>query len=119
MSLKSSKAPSLLHGRILAGRGRKALSRTALALLAGLALAAPARAQTAPAQPLPVTVSPSGYEDPVAAEHRTRQERLLKRMQEDEFLFRNICVQCGGGVDGPGANAPFNPVQALSGRAGR
>jgi hypothetical protein len=83
-------------------------------LIALLALLSPVAAQDNRTEPLPVTVSPSGYEDAVANEARERQERILKRMQEDEYLFRNICVQCGGGVDGPGAYEPFNPIQALT-----
>lgn len=83
-----------------------------IAALLSAGLTGAASAQEA-SPPLPVTVSPSAYEDPAETEARTRQARLLKRMQEAEFLFRNICVQCGGGVDKPGAYAPFDPVQAL------
>jgi hypothetical protein len=86
-----------------------------LALLLPLAPAAGTAVAQQPAAPLPLTVRPSGT-DPVEAEARARQERLLKRMQENEYLFRNICVQCGGGVNKPGAYAPFHPIDVLGRR---
>ena len=80
------------------------------AVLAGAALAAlPAAAQ----EPLTLTVRPSGF-DGLTAEARAREARLQRRMQEADFLFRNICTHCGGGIDRPGSTAPFNPLDALS-----
>jgi hypothetical protein len=104
-----------------AGRPRRRIVAAGTGVLAAALLGAlspalsPALAQAPASPPLPIIVSPSGVE-PAPSEAQQRQERLLKRMQEDEFLFRNICVRCGGGVDKPGAYAPFNPAQALSGR---
>jgi hypothetical protein len=79
-----------------------------LVLLASLESAA--RAQEA--QPPLLVVRPSGV-DAKTDEARAREDRLYRRMRENEYLFRNICVQCGGGVNRTGANAPFNPIQAL------
>jgi hypothetical protein len=69
-----------------------------------------ARAQE-PVPPL-LVVRPSGIEGKTD-EARAREDRLYRRMRENDYLFRNICVHCGGGVNRAGANAPFNPVQAL------
>jgi hypothetical protein len=98
-------------------RLRRLLPAAAAALLA---CSAGARAQDTSGdsgKALPLTVRPSGYDaDAVASEARQRQERLLERMKRDDYLFRNICIQCGGGIrSGPGAYAPFNPIQALPG----
>jgi len=82
----------------------------AAALLAGLG--GTAGAQDPSGGALPFTVRPSAFDAP-SDEARRRQERLLRRMETDEYLFRNICVQCGGGVNKPGAYAPFEPIQAL------
>ena len=41
-----------------------------------------------------------------------REALLLRRMDEAEFQFRNICDRCGG-RDRPGANAPFDPIGTL------
>jgi hypothetical protein len=64
------------------------------------------------AKPPLLVVRPSGI-DQQNAEARAREDRLYRRMRENDYLFRNICVQCGGGVNRAGANAPFNPIQAL------
>ena len=64
------------------------------------------------AQPPLLVVRPSGI-DAKTDEARAREDRLYRRMRENDYLFRNICVQCGGGVNRSGANAPFNPIQAL------
>jgi hypothetical protein len=34
-------------------------------------------------------------------------------MQEADYLLRNICIQCGGGIDRPGAYGPVDPVATL------
>jgi hypothetical protein len=59
-----------------------------------------------------LVVRPSGV-DQQSEEARQREDRLYRRMRENDYLFRNICVQCGGGVNRAGSNAPFNPIQAL------
>jgi hypothetical protein len=64
------------------------------------------------AQPPLLVVRPSGF-DQKTDEARAREDRLYRRMQENDYLFRNICVHCGGGINRSGANAPFNPIQAL------
>lgn len=87
------------------------MRRTSI-LLAMLAACGGALAQETPSEGLTLRVSPSGY-DTVAAEARAREARLQQRMREADFLFRNICRQCGGGTDRPGSNAPFNPIETL------
>jgi hypothetical protein len=81
-----------------------------LALVAGWAGAASAQ-ESSSTLPL-LKVRPSGV-DRKAEEARAREDRLLRRMQENDYLFRNICIQCGGGVNRAGSNAPFYPVQSL------
>ncbi len=81
----------------------------ALSLLALLAFGWPAGAQEAPA--LTLTVKPSGYD--ADAEARAREERLLKRMERADYLLRNICVRCGGGINRPGAYESVDPVATL------
>jgi hypothetical protein len=88
------------------------MSRLIVAAAFLASLGGPVAAQDSAAGALPLTVRPSAYDSP-SSDARQRQDRLLKRMQEDEYLFRNICVQCGGGVNKPGANAPFEPADAL------
>jgi hypothetical protein len=78
------------------------------------ALSATAAAQTAAQATKPpfLVVKPSGF-DERTDEARAREDRLLRRMEQNDYLFRNICVHCGGGVNRVGSNAPFNPIQAL------
>jgi hypothetical protein len=107
---------SRMQGKSRARRAATAFVRTT-ALAAALALLAGAASAQEASAPLPIVVSPSGYDrDDVGAEARARQERLLKRMEENDYLFRNICIQCGGGVNRPGAYAPFEPIDALGRR---
>ena len=79
----------------------------------GFALAAllfgAAVAQESPA--MTMNVRPSGYEG--SDEARARQARLEKRMREAEYLLRNICIHCGGGINRPGAYGPVDPVATL------
>ena len=86
----------------------------ATALTAPAALSATAAAQTAaqPTKPPFLVVKPSGF-DERTEEAKAREDRLLRRMEQNDYLFRNICVHCGGGVNRVGSNAPFNPIQAL------
>ena len=87
------------------------MTRFLSALALAGSLAGPALAQDT-ALP-PITVRPSGVEDE-GATARERQERLMRRMQADEYRFRHICTHC---VSGAGAAAaPFHPLQALGGR---
>ena len=79
--------------------------------LAGL-LGNAAAAQEAPAMQL--SVRPSGYD--AAEEAKAREERLRKRMEQADFLLRNICIQCGGGINRPGAYGPVDPVATLGAR---
>jgi hypothetical protein len=58
-------------------------------------------------------VRPSGV-DGKTDDARAREDRLYRRMQENDYLFRNICVRCGGGINRLGSNAPFNPIKTLS-----
>lgn len=81
----------------------------ALALAAALLWSGAASAQDAPA--LTLSVRPSGYE--AGEEARGREERLRKKMEQAEFLLRNICIQCGGGINRPGAYGPVDPVATL------
>ncbi|HEV2558973.1 MAG TPA: hypothetical protein VGU45_10130 [Microvirga sp.] len=83
------------------------------ALLSLLLLAAPAAAQEAGAEAPAMTLSvrPSGYD--ADAESREREERLKKRMERADYLLRNICIQCGGGINRPGAYGPVDPVATL------
>ena len=77
--------------------------------------AAPAPAQER--EPLPLVVRPRATEGSVSEEARARQERLLRRMQQADYLFRNICRNCGGAIEGAGAYDPFEPLARLN--AGR
>jgi hypothetical protein len=83
------------------------------ALLRSLALAAttllplPAGAQNAD----PPTLMVRAPAAPTDA--RARQERLLRRMEEADYLMRHICTRCGG-VERPGDTAPFEPLARLS-----
>jgi hypothetical protein len=70
-----------------------------------------ASAEEAPG--LMLTIHPSGV-DTLTAEAREREERLRRRMEQADFLFRNICTQCGGGIKAPGAFSPFDPVGTLN-----
>jgi hypothetical protein len=70
------------------------------------------------ATPPSFVVKPSGF-DERTEEAKAREDRLLRRLERDDYLFRNICVHCGGGVNRAGSNAPFNPMQALSLQARR
>lgn len=82
-------------------------------LLLGLALAAqlvPLRAQDAGLPP--ITVRPSGIEDP-SAESRERQERLSRRLERSDYAFRSICTHCAARRDQAGGDAPFYPYQVL------
>jgi hypothetical protein len=77
---------------------------------------APSAEEASPA-PLRLRVSPSGI-DHAASESLVRQERLMRRMQQSDFLFRSICVRCGGRSDFPYVTAPFEPEAALRRGAG-
>jgi hypothetical protein len=93
------------------GCGRRIGRWAGLALL--LAAAAPAAAQ----EPLTMRVKPlpTPSESEISAEARARQERLLRRMREADYLFRNICRNCGGSIEGPGAYDPVDPPSRLGG----
>jgi hypothetical protein len=81
-------------------------------LLGALVSFAALAASTAGAQEaLTLTVRPSGL-DVLSAPAREREALLLRRMEENEFLFRRICDRCGG-RDRPRANAPFDPIGTL------
>jgi hypothetical protein len=79
------------------------------------AMAAGAAAQTSGENTKPpfLVVKPSGF-DERTEEAKAREDQLLRRMERADYLFRNICIHCGGGVNRVGSNAPFNPIQALS-----
>ncbi|MBM6592693.1 hypothetical protein [Microvirga pudoricolor] len=102
--------------------------RFILACLALLPLSLPAMAQapaappgtgpeasTGASQPLRLKVRPSGYE-PAPEDAVARQERLLKRMADNDFLFRSICQNCGDAWK-HNSYAPFNPMRSLKGMA--
>ena len=87
---------------------------------AALAAAVVLLAGSASAQEVPtlrVKPLPAPKEADIAAETQARQERLLKRMQQADYLFRNICRNCGGAIEGPHAYDPFDPPSRLA--AGR
>ena len=66
--------------------------------------------------PLAITVRPSRVEDQ-ADDAREREDRLYRRMQQNEFQFRNICTGCGGGMAQTGGSVPFNPIETLANRS--
>ena len=82
-------------------------------LIAVLFLSGAAGARAENAKPPLLIVHPSGVDDR-NEDARAREDRLNRRMQENDYLFRNICVQCGGGINRAGSNAPFNPIKTLS-----
>lgn len=82
-----------------------------IAALLVLGLAPKAHAEDA--KPPLLIVRPSGV-DGKTDDARAREDRLYRRMQENDYLFRNICVRCGGGINRLGSNAPFNPIKTLS-----
>src|SRR4051812_10930300 len=84
----------------------------ATALLAPSAAPAQSPADSLGGLP-PLTVRPSGIEDP-EAEARARQERLLSRMQQSDYRFRSICTLCGTGPSQPPPSTPFRPVETLA-----
>jgi hypothetical protein len=95
-------------------RGVFATALYAAALACPAFLVGPAAAQEEPAsRPLTLTVRPSGR-DPSPDEALARQERLLKRMSQNDFMFRSICVQCGDAWK-HNSYAPFDPTRSLKG----
>ncbi|MGO4704745.1 hypothetical protein AB4072_03070 [Microvirga sp. 2MCAF38] len=89
------------------------MKRVVLALVALGALMGPALAQeTSTSKPLTLSVRPSGF-DNVSSETRARQDRLAKQMEENDFKFRSICMQCGDKWK-HNTYAPFEPQRALN-----
>jgi hypothetical protein len=86
------------------------MSRLLAAFLCLWALASTGAAQ----EPMTLTVRPSGVDQPdgLSPEAQEREARLRRRMEENDFLFRNICIQCGG-ANRAGPSAPFEPMDAL------
>jgi hypothetical protein len=54
-----------------------------------------------------LNVTPSGVEE------ESEEQRLDRRLRQREFLFRSICIHCGG-VDRYPSRAPFHPLDALA-----
>jgi hypothetical protein len=81
-----------------------------------LVLAGPVFAQAAPEgqAPLQLTVRPSGYEAE-ANEATERQQRLLKRLEQSDYMMRSICINCGDRWNHQ-IYAPFNPLASLGRR---
>jgi hypothetical protein len=89
-------------------------SRIVLTCIGVAASFVPAIAQEAGStRPLTLTVRPSGR-DTTPDEAVARQERLLKRMAQNDFLFRSICIRCGDAWK-HNSYAPFNPMRSLRG----
>jgi hypothetical protein len=89
-------------------------SRIALVCIGFSTTILPVGAQeSGPTKPLTLTVRPSGR-DMAPDEAVARQERLLKRMAQNDFLFRSICVSCGDAWK-HNSYAPFNPMRSLRG----
>jgi hypothetical protein len=65
----------------------------------------PAAAQ-GQSRPLTLNVRPSGVEA------ETAEERLERRLRQNEFLFRSICIHCSP-ADRNASSAPFNPLDTL------
>ena len=78
-------------------------------------LASPVMAQNSPktteSPALTLKVRPSGTTD-ADSDNRARQERLAKRMEENDFLFRSSCMQCGDAWTHT-SYAPFEPLRSL------
>jgi hypothetical protein len=78
---------------------RTACLAAALAAISGIAaLAGAAGAQEAEPPPAeaglpPITVRPSGVQDDGEAA-RARQERLARRLERSDYVFRHICTHC-------------------------
>ncbi|MET0743230.1 MAG: hypothetical protein ABWY78_07665 [Microvirga sp.] len=89
-------------------------SRIVLICVAVSATILPAAAQeSGSTRPLTLTVRPSGR-DTAPDEALARQERLLKRMAQNDFMFRSICISCGDAWK-HNSYAPFNPMRSLHG----
>ena len=82
----------------------------AIALAAACCGPVSAQGQAEEGEPLILKVRPSGYDKPEDA--RTRQEKLLKRLERSDYWVRSICVQCGDAWKHQ-IYAPFNPLDAL------
>jgi hypothetical protein len=73
-----------------------------------------ASAEPPSSAPLSITVRPSRVDDGTD-EAREREDRLYRRMQQNDFDFRHICTGCGEAAPA-GGGAPFNPIEALASR---
>lgn len=77
-----------------------------------LVLAGQALAQTAPdPKAMQLTVRPSGY-DAGQNEALERQQKLLKRLEQSDYMVRSICFNCGDAWKHQ-TYAPFNPLASL------
>ncbi|MBF9231766.1 hypothetical protein [Microvirga alba] len=82
-----------------------------LATLSG----SPVLAQESPnSKAMVLTVRPSGYEAS-GTDAQARQQRLLQRMEQSDYMVRSICSQCGDNWKHQ-TYAPFNPLASLSAR---
>jgi len=91
---------------------RKLLESLVWTNLAILGVAGPALAQAAPeGKAMQLTVRPSGY-DAQTNEAQERQQKLLKRMEQADYMVRSICVNCGDHWKHQ-TYAPFNPLASL------
>ncbi len=86
---------------------RAARLAAALAALAGPAAARDAEAPPPEGGLPPITVRPSGVQDDGEAA-RARQERLARRLEQSDYVFRHICTHCMG-RRGPEEPAPVDP----------
>lgn len=84
------------------------------ALLASVVSGAAFAEETAPSKAMVLTVRPSGY-DASQTETEARRERLLKRIEQSDYMVRSICVQCGDHWKHQ-IYAPFEPLASLSPR---
>lgn len=58
-----------------------------------------------------LTVRPSGYEAE-QNEAKQRQEKLLRRLEQSDYMIRSICINCGDAWKHQ-IYEPFNPYASL------
>jgi hypothetical protein len=67
--------------------------------------------EAVPDKAMQLTVRPSGY-GAQRNEALERQQKLLKRLEQSDYMVRSICINCGDAWKHQ-TYAPFNPLSSL------